>query len=56
MKNSDGHGGDECFEEASCYYYAGGWIDMCPQFEDKDGKWRFVMDYGINPMDISNLE
>ena len=44
---------DECFEEASCYYYSGGWIDMCPQFEEKDGKWRFVMDYGINPNNIS---
>lgn len=47
---------DECFQESACYYYAGGWIDMCPQFEEKDGKWRFVMDYGINPMDISELE
>ena len=44
---------DECFEEASCYYYAGGWIDMCPQFDDSQGNYRFVMEYGINPTDIS---
>lgn len=46
---------DEMFCESSSYYYAGGWIDMCPQFEDTDGKTRFVMDYGINPIDISDL-
>ena len=44
----------EMFDEAASYYYAGGWIDMCPQFEDKDGTYRFVMDYGINPTDISD--
>ena len=47
--------GDEMFEDASCYYYAGGWIDMCPQFEEIDGKWCFVMDYGINPNDITQV-
>lgn len=46
---------DESFEEASCYYYSGGWIDMCPQFEEWNGSVRFVMDYGINPNDISSI-
>ena len=46
---------DDMFNELSGYYYAGGWIDMCPQFEDYGGKPRFVMDYGINPNDISDL-
>ena len=46
---------DECFNEAASYYYAGGWIDMCPQFDDYGGGPRFVMDYGINPLDISEL-
>ena len=43
---------DDSFTELSCYYYAGGWIDMCPQFEDKGGTPRFVMEYGIHPNDI----
>ena len=45
---------DETFEDSACYYYAGGWIDMCPQFEEYNGTMRFVMDYGINPNDISD--
>ena len=45
----------EEFDEMSSYYYAGGWIDMCPQFDDSMGNCRFVMEYGINPMDISGL-
>ena len=44
---------DEMFNESACYYYAGGWIDICPQFEEYNGSMRFVMDYGINPNDIS---
>lgn len=47
---------DEMFCDASSYYYAGGWIDMCPQFDDRDGNTRFVMNYGINPIDITSLE
>lgn len=43
---------DENFEESACYYYAGGWIDMCPQFDDSQGNYKFVMDYGINPTDL----
>lgn len=44
---------DDSFQELSCYYYAGGWIDMCPQFEDTGGTPRFVMEYGIYPNDIT---
>lgn len=47
---------DDMFNELSGYYYAGGWIDMCPQFDDSLGECRFVMEYGINPNDISHLE
>ena len=43
---------DECFQEMAGYYYAGGWIDMCPQFDEIDGKRCFVMDYGINPNEL----
>ena len=43
---------DDMFCELSSYYYAGGWIDMCPQFVQTDGKWRFVMEYGINPNEL----
>lgn len=46
---------DDTFNELAGYYYSGGWIDMCPQFEEYDGTMRFVMDYGINPNDISEL-
>lgn len=46
---------DPMFQEGAGYYYAGAWIDMCPQFEMIDGSWHFTMDYGINPNDISNL-
>jgi hypothetical protein len=45
----------DMFQEESCYYYAGGWIDMCPQFEEYNGEYRFVMEYGIHPDDISDL-
>lgn len=44
---------DEMFNDGSCYYYAGGWIDMCPQFVEVNGEWMFQMEYGINPNDIS---
>ena len=43
---------DESFCEMSSYYCSGGWIDMCPQFEERNGEYCFVMDYGINPNDI----
>ena len=46
---------DEMFCEGSSYYYCGGWIDMCPQWEDYRGSTRFVMNYGINPNDISEI-
>ena len=44
---------DELFNDSASYYYSGGWIDICPQFEEWDGRTCFVMDYGINPSDIS---
>ena len=46
---------DEMFNEASSYYYGGGWIDMCPQWDDSNGEMKFVLDYGINPNDISEF-
>lgn len=47
---------DDMFCELSSYYYAGGWIDMCPQFVEDNGKWRFVMEYGINPNELPTEE
>lgn len=44
---------DDSFNELAGYYYAGGWIDMCPQFEERNGVMQFVMEYGIHPNDIS---
>jgi hypothetical protein len=46
---------DDVFQEESCYYYAGGWIDMCPQFEERNGEYCFIMEYGIHPDDISEF-
>jgi hypothetical protein len=46
---------DDMFQEESCYYYAGGWIDICPQFDEQDGECCFVMEYGIHPNDISEV-
>lgn len=47
---------DEVFTEGSSYYYAGAWIDMCPQFIEVNGEWRFQMEYGINPNDLTLIE
>lgn len=46
---------DEMFHEAASYYYSGGWIDMCPQWSDENGETCFILDYGINPSDISEV-
>jgi hypothetical protein len=46
---------DDMFQEESCYYYAGGWIDICPQFDEQDGECCFVMEYCIHPNDISEV-
>ena len=45
----------EMFNEAAGYYWNGGWIDMCPQYEDWNGEMRFVMDYGIKPEDVTDF-
>lgn len=47
---------DDMFCELSSYYYAGGWIDMCPQFVYEDGRWIFRMEYGINPNELPTEE
>jgi len=47
---------DEVFTEGSSYYYAGAWIDMCPQFVEVNGEWRFQMEYGMNPNDLSYID
>lgn len=46
---------DEMFNESASYYYSGGWIDICPQWCDENGETRFILDYGINPCDISEF-
>ena len=41
---------DESFDELACYYYAGAWIDLCPQLiENQDGTSFLQMEYGIHP-------
>lgn len=43
---------EDWFNECSSYYWHGGWIDICPQYTDRNGKREFIMEYGIHPMDI----
>lgn len=44
---------DETFNELAGYYYAGGWIDLCPQLCEKpNGETYFNLEYGINPNEI----
>lgn len=44
---------EDWFCECASYYWHGGWIDLCPQWEDHNGEHRFILEYGINPMEIS---
>ena len=44
---------EDWFNESASYYWHGGWIDLCPQWDDRPGKPRFVLDYGINPMELN---
>jgi len=46
---------DEMFNESASWYCNGGWIDICPQYEERNGKRCYVLDYGINPIDISQI-
>lgn len=44
---------EDWFCESASYYWHGGWIDLCPQWRERNGKQEFVLDYGINPMELS---
>lgn len=44
---------DESFNELASYYYAGGWIDLCPQLCEKpNGETYFNLEYGIHPNEL----
>ena len=44
---------EDWFNECASYYWHGGWIELTPQWEERNGKMEFIMEYGIQPMEIT---